>query len=39
MNIEDALIELAEYWNTATIAQRVVLRRVFQYHNRLDLIQ
>lgn len=38
MNIEDALIELAEYWDTATIAQRVVLRRVYRYHNRLDLI-
>ena len=38
MSINEALLELAEYWHTATIAQRVVLRRVYRYHNRLDLI-
>ena len=39
MSIDDALNELAEYWYTATIAQRVVLRRVFAYYGRMDLIQ
>ena len=39
MTIEEALNELAEYWHTATIAQRVLMRRVFQYYNRMDLIE
>jgi hypothetical protein len=39
MTIEEALNELAKHWDTATIAQRVVLRRVFAYYGREDLIQ
>jgi len=39
MTIEEALNELAKHWYTATIAQRVVLRRVFTHYGRMDLIQ
>jgi hypothetical protein len=38
MNIDDALEILAEYWDTATITQRVVMRRVFVHYCRKDLI-
>jgi hypothetical protein len=38
MNIDEALEKLAEYYHTASIAQRVLLRRVFRRFNRLDLI-
>lgn len=39
MTIEQALNELAKHWDTATIAQRVLLRRVFTRYGRMDLIQ
>jgi hypothetical protein len=39
MSIEEALTELAKYWHTATVAQRVVMRRVFAHYGRMDLIE
>jgi hypothetical protein len=39
MSIEEALTELAKHWDTATVAQRVVMRRVFTHYGRLDLIE
>jgi hypothetical protein len=38
MSIDEALEELAEYYHTASIAHRVLLRRVFRQYDRMDLI-
>jgi len=38
MNIDEALEALAGYWYTATITQRVLMRRVFRHYGRVDLI-
>jgi hypothetical protein len=38
MTIDEALEELAEYYHTASIAHRVLLRRVFVYYGREDMI-
>ena len=39
MTIEQALNKLAKHWHTATIAKLVVMRRVFVYYGRMDLIE
>jgi hypothetical protein len=39
MSIDEALQELAEYYHTATVTQRVVMRRIFVHYGREDLIQ
>jgi hypothetical protein len=39
MNIDEYLEALAEHWHTATITQRVMLRRIFRHYGRMDLIQ
>jgi hypothetical protein len=38
MTIDEALEALAEHWHTASVAQRVMLRRLFRDYDRLDLI-
>jgi hypothetical protein len=38
MNIDEYLEALAGHWDTATVTQRVVMRRVFVYYGREDLI-
>jgi hypothetical protein len=38
MNIDEALEALAGYWYTATISQRVMMRRIFRHYGRMDLI-
>ncbi len=38
MTLDELLEALAEYWDTATITQRVVMRRVFVHYGREDLI-
>jgi len=38
MNIDEALEALAGYWYTASVAQRVMMRRLFVYYNREELI-
>jgi hypothetical protein len=38
MTIDEALEELAEYYHTASIAHRVLLRRVFRHYGREDMI-
>jgi len=38
MNIHEALEALAELWDTATISQRVLMRRLFRDYGRIDLI-
>ena len=38
MPLDDALEALAEHWHTATITQRVMLRRIFRDYGRMDLI-
>jgi hypothetical protein len=38
MTIDEALEALAEYWDRASIAQRVMIRRLFVHYNREELI-
>jgi hypothetical protein len=38
MTLDELLEELAGHWDTASITQRVLMRRIFLHYDRMDLI-